>query len=54
MDEGAGGVDVEQVVIADFLAVELVEDGVEIAVVGSGLVWVFAIAEGLGAVDGYT
>ena len=45
VDEVYGGVDVKQVVVGDFFAVELVEEGVEMAEEVSALVGVFAVAE---------
>ena len=48
VDKGAGGVDVAQVVIADFLAVELVEATLQVAVEDTLLVGVLAVAQGSG------
>ena len=53
-DEGHCGVDVEQIVVGNLLAVELGEHFFEIAEEESLLMGVFAIAHGFGAVDGYT
>lgn len=47
VDEVYGSVDVQQVVIRDFLAVDLVEHFVQIAVEISLLMGVFAITQGL-------
>ena len=45
VDQGAGGIDIEQVVVADFLAVKLVELCFEIAVIGGCLVRILAVAK---------
>lgn len=52
VDEIDGGVDVQEVVVGNLLAVELLELAVEIAVEAGLLVGILAVAEGLGAVDG--
>ena len=54
IDKRAGGIDVEEVVIGDFFAVNLLEEGVEVAVITGNLMGVLAIAKCIRAVDGYT